>query len=68
MVLDEQGRLGVKTVTRDDRVQVSPVSIIGFDADGAWVDGLPPEVELITLGGGFVQDGQAVQPVPAEKP
>lgn len=66
LVLDSQGRLGIKVVTPDDLVEFLPINILGFDAEGVWVEGLPSQVDLITLGGGFVQEGQAVQSVRAE--
>ncbi|MCP1361542.1 efflux RND transporter periplasmic adaptor subunit, partial [Halomonas sp. BBD45] len=66
LVLDEQGRLGVKHLTSDDTVEFTPVSLLTANAAQAWVTGLPGEVRLITLGGGFVADGDAVIPVPAD--
>ncbi|WP_163647569.1 efflux RND transporter periplasmic adaptor subunit [Modicisalibacter sp. 'Wilcox'] len=68
LVLDEQGRLGVKTVDADNRVRFRPVELISADAEHAWVGGLPDPVRLITLGGGFVKAGQRVTPVPADTP
>ncbi|TDX33039.1 multidrug efflux system membrane fusion protein [Modicisalibacter xianhensis] len=66
LVLDEQGQLGVKHLAPDDTVEFTPVSLISADATQAWVAGLPEEVRLITLGGGFVDNGDAVVPVPAD--
>ncbi|MBZ9538720.1 efflux RND transporter periplasmic adaptor subunit [Modicisalibacter tunisiensis] len=68
LVLDDQGRLGVKVVDADDRVRFRPVELISADAEHAWVGGLPDPVRLITLGGGFVKAGQRVTPVRADSP
>lgn len=61
--LGEDGRLGVRHVGPEDRVQFTPVTLLSVTTEGAWVTGLPDEVRLITLGGGFVSPGQQVQPV-----
>lgn len=66
LVLDDEGQLGVKIVNEQSRVEVVPVSIIGFDTDGVWLEGLPQEAMLITQGGGFVEAGQAVNALRAE--
>jgi len=64
--LSTEGALGVKTVDGENRVRFHPVTIVRAEADGAWVTGLPPEARVVTLGQGFVRDGQRVDPVPAE--
>ncbi|GAB2790721.1 multidrug efflux RND transporter periplasmic adaptor subunit VmeJ [Halomonas shantousis] len=66
LALDEQGRLGVKHVDAQDRVRFTPVELLSADASRAWVDGLPEQLRLITLGGGFVTPGQQVET--AEQP
>ena len=35
----------------------------GFDGDDALIAGLPAEAQVITAGGGFVSDGEAVRVV-----
>lgn len=65
LVLGEGGQLGVKAVDAESRVAFFPVNILSFDTAGVWVDGLPVEFELITLGAGFVAEGDAVDPVRA---
>lgn len=67
LVLDARGRMGVKTVSDDATVRFMPVDLISADADQAWVGGLPDAVRLITLGGGFVEAGQRVEAVAAER-
>ncbi len=60
--LDPQGRLGVYTVEQS-RVAFYPVQLLSADNQLAWVSGLATEVELITLGAGFVEVGQQVSVV-----
>lgn len=59
--LDEQGRLGVKTVGDDDHVVFHVIEPIRADADGLWVAGLPEQARLITVGQGFVNPGEPVR-------
>ncbi|MGF1526465.1 MAG: efflux RND transporter periplasmic adaptor subunit [Candidatus Competibacterales bacterium] len=63
LTLDGAGQLGVKGVAEDNRVVFYPVTILTGNADGVWVQGLPPQLQVITLGQGFVQMGQQVVPV-----
>lgn len=65
--LDDEGRLGLKTVT-DGEVVFHPVEIIRADREGVWVTGAPPEMTLITVGGGFVRPGEAVAAEPSPAP
>ena len=65
LALDEQGRLGIKTVNDDSRVEFHPTDILRSEADGVWVSGLPDPVRVITVGQGFVRPGQRVNVVPA---
>jgi multidrug efflux system membrane fusion protein len=60
--LDPEGRLGVKTVDDQNRVHFYPIEIVRAEIDGIWVTGLPDTVRLITVGQGFVNDGETVRP------
>lgn len=66
--LDDEGRIGVKTVSEDERVEFFPVEIVRSDARGVWVTGLPATVRIITAGAGFVSPGQAVEARAADNP
>lgn len=57
--LDPDGRLGVKTV-EDGAVAFQEITIVRAEVGGIWVTGLPPQAELIVVGQGYVQDGEAV--------
>lgn len=67
LTLDDDGRLGVKAVTADDRVAFHPVELVRAEADGVWVTGLPDSARLITVGQGFARPGETVRPVPAAR-
>ncbi len=64
LTLDDAGNIGVKAVDDFDQVRFHPVEIVSSTTDGVGVTGLPDEVSLITIGQGFVTDGQLVAPVP----
>lgn len=64
--LDTDGRLGVKTAGEDDRVVFHPIEIIRALTDGVWVTGLPEAARIITVGQGFVNDGEMVDPQPED--
>ena len=61
--LDADGRIGVKSVGSDNKVEFHQVSLLQSDNEGAWVTGLPDTVRLITTGQGFVDAGNVVTPV-----
>ncbi len=57
--LNPQGDLGVKTV-EDGKVSFYPITIVRAELEGVWVEGLPPSAQIITIGQGFVREGEAV--------
>ncbi|MEP1449032.1 MAG: efflux RND transporter periplasmic adaptor subunit [Paraglaciecola sp.] len=60
MALDEQGNLGVKIVV-DEHVKFVPIDIVKSDSQGVWLSGLGQQADIITLGHGFVRDGDKVE-------
>lgn len=62
--LSPEGRLGVKTVRADDVVEFYPIEIVRAEINGLWVTGLPATSRIITVGQGFVSEGEAVAPSP----
>lgn len=64
--LDTEGQLGVKTVDADAVVAFYPIQVVKAQIDGIWVTGLPEEVDLITVGQGFVNVGETVAPFAGE--
>lgn len=59
--LNDEGKLGIKTVDEHNKVTFHTASIVLSNVDGAWITGLPPQARIITLGHGFVQIGEEVQ-------
>lgn len=60
--LNDRGQLGVKWVDSSDRVVFQRVNLLSTGVDGAWIEGLPERTQVISIGGGFVENGQKVQP------
>lgn len=60
--LDTAGVLGVKSVDAENVVHFHPIEILLAQTNGLWVTGLPDEVTVITVGQGFVNDGEVVNP------
>lgn len=60
--LDTQGTLGVKTVNAEDMVEFFPIQVVKAQIDGIWVIGLPETVDVITVGQGYVNEGETVAP------
>jgi multidrug efflux system membrane fusion protein len=63
LVLSDEGPVGVRAVNDEGVVEFHPVKILEQLPEGVWVGGLPEEVQLITVGQQYVQDGQAVTAV-----
>lgn len=63
LTLDDAGRIGIKTVNAVGLVAFEPAEIVKSDVDALWLAGLPDEVEVITLGQGFVKAGEKVETV-----
>ena len=61
--INDEGRLGIRTVGDASRVQFKPISIVTEDDDGVWVTGLPEISTLITVGQDFVVPGEIVEVV-----
>jgi len=62
--LDGNGTLGVKAVGADNTVVFHKITVVKTETNGAWVTGLPNTITLITLGQGFVNPGEKIEPVP----
>lgn len=62
LTLNDDGALGVRTVAEGDIVRFMPISILRDTRDGVWATGLPPEINVITVGQEFVIDGVKVAP------
>lgn len=63
--LGENGELGIKAVDAEDMVEFLPIKLVSTSLDGAWVSGIPGNTRVITMGQGFVNVGEVVDPVVA---
>ncbi len=66
--LGSDGTLGIKTVQDDQTVAFLPVSIVRAQTDGVWVTGLPDAARIITVGQGYVNAGDIVDPRMVDAP
>ncbi len=62
LTLNDDGMLGVRTVSPDMTAQFMPVTLLRDTAEGVWVAGLPDTVDIITVGQEFVVDGVPIVP------
>mgnify|MGYP001795302916 FL=1 len=60
--LGTNGDLGLKTVAADNTVAFREIEIVRAQTDGIWVTGLPENADIITVGQGFVNAGDVVDP------
>jgi len=60
LTLDDNGVLGIRTVEEGNKVAFHAVTILKDTRDGVWIVGLPPKINVITVGQEFVQPGQIV--------
>ncbi|KZN15254.1 efflux RND transporter periplasmic adaptor subunit [Marinomonas sp. TW1] len=60
LTLDDSGHTAVKTIDIDNKVNTMPVVIVKSERDQIWVKGLPNNVNIITVGQGFVSEGDTV--------
>lgn len=58
--LSPEGATGIKTV-EDGKVKFHRIEIVTAEVDGLWATGLPDTAEIITVGQGFVRDGETVR-------
>jgi len=59
LTLDDEGVLGVRSV-KDSIVEFHAINIASDTREGVWVLGLPPSIDIITVGQDFVKAGQTV--------
>lgn len=59
--LNEDGALGVKIVDDDSIVRFYPIDVVRAQIEGIWVTGLPETAQIITVGQGYVSDGETVR-------
>lgn len=60
LTLDDSGNTAIKTLDLDNKVVVTPVDIVKSEREQVWARGLPDNVNIITVGQGFVSAGDKV--------
>ncbi|TQV80139.1 efflux RND transporter periplasmic adaptor subunit [Exilibacterium tricleocarpae] len=58
--LDDEGKVGLRILDGEHRVQFVTVDIVGDHPQGVWVAGLPDNALLITVGQEYVSSGEEV--------
>jgi len=61
LLLSDNGNLGVRSVEEGNIVKFLPIKIIEDTNDGLWVTGIANQTNLITVGQGFVENGEIVK-------
>jgi multidrug efflux system membrane fusion protein len=67
LTLNDAGELGIRGVDAKNRVKFYPVEIIDDTGDGVWLNGLPEQVDVISVGQEFVREGDTVRIKRAEE-
>lgn len=62
-VMKDNNQLGLKILTEQNQVDLTPISILNAEDKGVWVSSPYKQLKLITLGQGFVSKGEQVQAV-----
>lgn len=63
LILNDQGHLGLKGITPDNKVIFHGIDILKAENTGIWITGLEEQTQVITVGQGFVDYGEEVTPV-----
>ncbi|MEO0751808.1 MAG: efflux RND transporter periplasmic adaptor subunit [Pseudomonadota bacterium] len=62
LTLNDDGELGVRTVSAENIVEFHPVELLRDTPTGMWLSGLPDQVQVIVVGQEFVKAGVKVKP------
>ncbi|NVK47578.1 MAG: efflux RND transporter periplasmic adaptor subunit [Rhodobacteraceae bacterium] len=62
LTLDDEGRIGLRLVGPENRVEFAPITVLRDTREGIWVAGLPERADIITVGQEFVRAGVLVDP------
>lgn len=60
LTLNDEGTLGVRVVTAENKALFMPVTMINDTTNGVWLDGLPDRADVIIIGQEYVTDGVRV--------
>lgn len=67
LTLNEDGQIGLRTVSDADVVSFLPVTVMRDTAQGVWLTGLPDAINVIVVGQEFVTAGVTVAPTYQEQ-
>ncbi|GFZ86197.1 hypothetical protein RLOatenuis_6390 [Rickettsiales bacterium] len=59
--LSQQGAIGVKIISDEDKVLFCPVEIVDEESEGFWVTGLPSKAKIITTGSALMELSNALE-------
>lgn len=62
LTLNEAGDFGIKSIDDENRVRFHAATIVRNRDGKVWLSGLPDNLKIITVGQGFVRDGDVVDP------
>ncbi|MAR94864.1 MAG: biotin-requiring enzyme [Gammaproteobacteria bacterium] len=60
LLLNDEGKLGVRIITKGNLAKFIEIIILEDSEEGLWITGIPETVEIIIQGQGFVEDNQEV--------
>lgn len=66
LTLNDEGKLGVRVIKDDNKVDFLPVDLQGGNRARVWIGGLPQQIELIVVGHDWVKEGATVDVVHLE--
>ncbi len=61
LTLNDEGVLGVRVVTPDNRAEFNPVTVLRDTIEGIWLAGLPEQADVIVIGQEYVVSGVPVE-------
>ena len=61
LTLNDEGTLGVRTVTAEKKADFVPVTMLRDTIDGVWLAGLPEAADVIVIGQEYVIPGVPVE-------
>ncbi|SHG41992.1 efflux RND transporter periplasmic adaptor subunit [Cognatishimia maritima] len=61
LTLNDEGKLGVRVVTKDNTADFAPVTVLRDTAQGIWLAGLPETADVIVIGQEYVVSGVPVE-------
>jgi multidrug efflux system membrane fusion protein len=68
ILLDAEGDIIVRAVDQENRVQQIKLTVVGEAQNGLWVQGLPAQVSLITVGQNYVSQGEKIDTFSKDNP